>query len=872
MLCWILSLLTLNLALSQKRHPDCDLWAYRDHQCTANPGFMWSTCLSSCLEIVELGVYNTGAHENAQSTHDGAQCRRWADEGECMNNPRYVQFHCPQHCGSSLSWNIFVRTSLEIGQRLTSQQRKQLLTSGGDFSDNDKQNHQDILNYESVIAPALKQYKARHHETKLTISRLFSTVIGYDLTFEAGDFVHMHDLSWSQQNTEADVLITQINSTTGEIYRVKKSLVDMKAKYAHYHPNMNDYGGNISDPSIPEALRIMIARLFEYLYEGKGIDGPNSGFTYTTPGELQYSYGMFEAVLYTCRLLHITAYYLEREIQYQYALDSPQRINHLQINQDLSILLKDIEDLDRLLRTIAISSRYQVDLFNRNLLPALNMIIDYSSRLNEIISRTAILNDKLSQRYKKKSSMQISTDVDIDGSATIDIDDIDEEEQRELAEFERTKLKAFEKTVTSLDAQSYPIYAEKRFQNAPKDVSHNKGSGVVPFYWPLERVSQFTYTTLRVKRKVSMSEEVFEFVDKPLSSQVNFPQSSRRSTTVIHERVYSKSDLSKHYLRRYIPLLSLGTWQLDDPLMCESAVYNAIKEGIRHIDSAQAYRNEVHTGKAIARILEKDKLILREDLFVATKLSDEQHNGGYEGTIALVQQQIQELQCSYIDLYYLHSPFRDENKLEGTLIAIAELMQQGKIKSIGVSNFGEPQLLHFYPFLKRVAHEQSWTDEMYQKMHPVALQNKWDCYHVGKQFDADASDIHLVAHQNNLLIMGYSLFSGYPFTLLPLKDPILDTLAKRLTARSQRERHNNPTNNEDISVAMVLIRAYMQMGVGTIIRTTNVQHMNDAIDAIQLTGRGDIFGKETMPDLTLGELAIVEGLQYLIENHIYRAG
>jgi 2,5-diketo-D-gluconate reductase A len=71
---------------------------------------------------------------------------------------------------------------------------------------------------------------------------------------------------------------------------------------------------------------------------------------------------------------------------------------------------------------------------------------------------------------------------------------------------------------------------------------------------------------------------------------------------------------------------------------------------------------------------------------LATKLSDER-NGGAANTRKLVEQQLANLKVEYIDLYMLHSPFRDFQKQRETWSTLEALVAEGKIRSLGVSNF-----------------------------------------------------------------------------------------------------------------------------------------------------------------------------------------
>lgn len=162
--------------------------------------------------------------------------------------------------------------------------------------------------------------------------------------------------------------------------------------------------------------------------------------------------------------------------------------------------------------------------------------------------------------------------------------------------------------------------------------------------------------------------------------------------------------------------LGLGTWKLNGQA-CETAVYDAIKVGYRAIDTAQAYGNEVEVGKAIARAI-KDGIVTRDELFIATKLSSPD-DAGYAGVQALVKKQLQSLQTDYLDLYYLHSPQKNDETTVTTWLGLTNLHNDGVIRSLGLSNHNSDQLRHHFKVIgsKGVA--------------PVVLQNKFDVYHPG---------------------------------------------------------------------------------------------------------------------------------------------
>lgn len=135
-----------------------------------------------------------------------------------------------------------------------------------------------------------------------------------------------------------------------------------------------------------------------------------------------------------------------------------------------------------------------------------------------------------------------------------------------------------------------------------------------------------------------------------------------------------------------IPQVGFGTWQSADGDEAYKAVKWALEAGYRHIDTAAAYGNEESVGKAI-----KDSGIPREELFITTKLWNEDH--GYEATKEAFGKSLEKLGLDYVDLYLIHwaNPvkFRDNWKEAnaGSWKAFEEFYENGTAKAIGVSNF-----------------------------------------------------------------------------------------------------------------------------------------------------------------------------------------
>lgn len=139
-----------------------------------------------------------------------------------------------------------------------------------------------------------------------------------------------------------------------------------------------------------------------------------------------------------------------------------------------------------------------------------------------------------------------------------------------------------------------------------------------------------------------------------------------------------------------IPKLGLGTWLLDDEQAAQ-AVRDAVSIGYRHIDTAQAYRNEAGVGEGI-----RSCGVAREELFITTKVAAEAKN--YDAVKQSIDGSLSTMRQDYIDLLIIHSPqpwkeFREENRYfnenKEVWKAMEDAYKTGKVKAIGLSNFLE---------------------------------------------------------------------------------------------------------------------------------------------------------------------------------------
>ncbi|KAL9946354.1 hypothetical protein D7B24_001701 [Verticillium nonalfalfae] len=137
-----------------------------------------------------------------------------------------------------------------------------------------------------------------------------------------------------------------------------------------------------------------------------------------------------------------------------------------------------------------------------------------------------------------------------------------------------------------------------------------------------------------------------------------------------------------------LPAVGLGTWQ-SKPNEVKHAVEAALRQGYRHIDTALAYGNEREVGDGI-----KASGVPRSEIWLTTKLDNPWHKRVQEGIVS----SLESLQTDYVDLYLMHWPSStDPQDLKkhhpdwdfvDTWREMQKLVGTGKVRNIGVSNFG----------------------------------------------------------------------------------------------------------------------------------------------------------------------------------------
>ncbi|MFI6844126.1 aldo/keto reductase [Kitasatospora sp. NBC_00085] len=174
-----------------------------------------------------------------------------------------------------------------------------------------------------------------------------------------------------------------------------------------------------------------------------------------------------------------------------------------------------------------------------------------------------------------------------------------------------------------------------------------------------------------------------------------------------------------------IPQLGFGVWQVPDA-EATAAVRTAIQTGYRSIDTAAIYENETGTGQAVAEALAGG--VAREDLYITTKLwnSGTRDWTGEQGRDAVLREfdaSLAKLGLDYVDLYLIHWPRPMHGSYLNVWKAFEQLLADGRVKSVGVSNFGTEQLT-------RLLAEASVKPVLNQvELHPYFPQDELRAFH-----------------------------------------------------------------------------------------------------------------------------------------------
>ncbi len=205
-----------------------------------------------------------------------------------------------------------------------------------------------------------------------------------------------------------------------------------------------------------------------------------------------------------------------------------------------------------------------------------------------------------------------------------------------------------------------------------------------------------------------------------------------------------------------LPAIGQGTWNM--PLSgagrkeAQRALRRGVELGMTHLDTAEMYDSggvEELLGDAIAGIA-------RERLFIASKVLPS--NASYRGTLQAADRSLRRLRCEYLDLYLLHWP--GEHPLEETMAALERLVEEGKTRFVGVSNFDTAAMLEAASYLRNV---------------PLACNQV--LFHLGER--GIEHDLLPAALAREIAIVAYTPFGRDAFMRGGAKRAVLDEIGRK---------------------------------------------------------------------------------------------
>jgi diketogulonate reductase-like aldo/keto reductase len=256
-----------------------------------------------------------------------------------------------------------------------------------------------------------------------------------------------------------------------------------------------------------------------------------------------------------------------------------------------------------------------------------------------------------------------------------------------------------------------------------------------------------------------------------------------------------------------IPALGLGVFQTP-PDETRAAVEAALATGYRHIDTAAAYGNEREVGEAI-----HNSSLARDEVFVETKIWISDY--GYDETLHGFEKSAAKLGIDYIDLLILHQALpSDFDRTLEAYRALEKLLEDGKVRAIGVSNFMVDHL-----------------STLLEKSTVVPAVNQIEVHPYFQQREVQAFDA-----EHSILTQAWSPIGGITF----YRDGNHGSTLEDLAIGSIAEAHGK-------SPAQVMLRWHLQEGRSVIPKSTKSHRIVENFDIFDF-------------DLTNDELAAVDAL------------
>ncbi len=210
---------------------------------------------------------------------------------------------------------------------------------------------------------------------------------------------------------------------------------------------------------------------------------------------------------------------------------------------------------------------------------------------------------------------------------------------------------------------------DEQITTEPGDVILYQGDQITIYY----DVNSWSFTRLGKVRDVS-GEELKDILGSG-NATVTFSLSDSLPPSVQFDLEKRTVLLNSGY---EMPVIGLGTWTLNND-EAENSVYHALKSGMRLIDTARYYGNEVGVGRGLRKAIDEG-IVTREEVFITSKI----YGGDYESAGRIIDDALKDMNVDYIDLMLIHQPGYDD---EGVYKAMEDAADAGKLRSIGISNY-----------------------------------------------------------------------------------------------------------------------------------------------------------------------------------------
>ena len=230
-----------------------------------------------------------------------------------------------------------------------------------------------------------------------------------------------------------------------------------------------------------------------------------------------------------------------------------------------------------------------------------------------------------------------------------------------------------------------------------------------------------------------------------------------------------------------MPINGLGTYSLQGD-ECVDSVKTALANGVCLIDTASAYGNEEAVGQAIRESI-SEGIMQREDVFVITKIYP---GSEMENPERSIQACLDRLDIGYVDMMLLHHP--DDNDVKAYKV-MEQFVEEGKIRSIGLSNWYIEELTDFIPQVDIV---------------PALVQNEIHPYY-------QENEVIPFVQNMGMVMQGWYPLGGRGHTAELLGDPVITKIAA----------------NHNVSSAQVILRWNLQKGVVVIPGSSNPDHIRE---------------------------------------------